>query len=175
MANNRKEYLSNYMKDNYTQVRITIRKDSEKDQELVNFLKTKDDKSAFLKKIIREEMAREERIQHCLRMAGMRPLEELIDEIPGCYDVDDVKRKLDQMDTSREILPLDWEGMAQTYASGSKKFLKAIARPDLDGTAEWFGIAYCGKYEAVMHCEGYDWDDEEQAFLGETAEIIGWR
>lgn len=174
MANSRNEYLKEYAK-NYTTARITFRKDSDAEMEILHYLKQKPDTSKFLKDLVRNEMEREARIERCLRLAGMRPLEELVGEIPGTYDVDDVKQKLDAMDSSREILPLDWNGMAQTWASGSPKFLKEIARPDFDGTAEWFGIAYCGKYEAVMHCEGYGWDDEEQMFLGESAEIIGWR
>lgn len=55
----RKKYLSDYMKSNYSQIRIVIRKDDPVDQEIVNFLKRKDDKSGYLKKIILAEMERE--------------------------------------------------------------------------------------------------------------------
>lgn len=55
----RKKYLNDYMKNNYSQIRITIRKDDPQDQEIVRFLNQKQDKSAFLKRIIQEEMERE--------------------------------------------------------------------------------------------------------------------
>lgn len=56
----RKKYLNDYMKNNYSQIRITIRKDDPQDQQIVRFLNQKPDKSAFLKRIIQEEMEREE-------------------------------------------------------------------------------------------------------------------
>lgn len=170
----RKEYLNNYAK-NYTTARITFRKDSVTDQEIMDYLDSKPNVSSYLKDIIRKEMERSAKEEKCLRLAGMRSLEELIDEIPGCYTIGDVQRKLDAMNTSREIMPLDWDGMAQNYVEGSPEFLQNIARPDLDGTAMWFGVARCGKYDAIMRIYGVDWDDEEQMFLNEGAEIIGWR
>ena len=169
----RKKYLSNYMKDNYSQIRIVIRKDDPTDQEIVNFLKQKDDKSGYLKKIILAEMEREKKIERCLSLAGCRPLEELIDEIPGCYTADDVREKLDRMDTCREVNWIDWDG--RNVLAGDIDDLRKIARPDIDGTAEWFGYRYCGENEAIVQITGYDWDDEEQTFLSMTDETIGWR
>ena len=55
----RKKYLRNYMKDNYSQIRITIRKDDPEDQKIADFLSQKKDKSGFLKKLILAEMERE--------------------------------------------------------------------------------------------------------------------
>lgn len=55
----RKKYLSDYMKSNYSQIRIVIRKDDPVDQEIVRYLNRKPDKSNFLKQMILAEMERE--------------------------------------------------------------------------------------------------------------------
>ena len=55
----RKKYLSDYMKSNYSQIRIVIRKDDPVDQEIVRYLNRKPDKSGFLKQMILAEMERE--------------------------------------------------------------------------------------------------------------------
>ena len=47
------------MKNNYSQIRIVVRKDDPVDQEIVKYLNRKPDKSNFLKQMILAEMERE--------------------------------------------------------------------------------------------------------------------
>lgn len=109
-----------------------------------------------------------------LGMAGVRPLGALIGVLPYCRTENDVIRKLDAMNTSREINWLDENGNT-VLAGDPKAFLAKVAQPDRNGSAEWYGVMDCGKYQAIMHCFGEDWSDDDQMFLEQTAEIIGWR
>lgn len=119
-------------------------------------------------------MMRNYTLDEISKATGMRPLKELIGVLPYCRTENDVIHKLDAMNTSREINRLDENGNT-VLAGDPKAFLAKVAQPDRNGSAEWFGVMDCGKYQAIMHCIGEDWSDDDQMFLEQTAEIIGWR
>lgn len=100
-----------------------------------------------------------------------KPLKELIGTLPGCFNETDVVRKLETMNTSREINWLDELG--GMVLPGDLQLLKRIAQPNIHGYYEWYGVMNCGMYQAVLYCTGDDWDDEI-GFANMGSEIIGW-
>lgn len=174
----RREYKREFVK-NYRYVRTHFRKGVESDEELYQYLESKENVSEYMKELIKEEMDRQKALDKMLQKIGCHPLEDLIQsedrkEFRNCYDVDDVIEKLDQMNTSRETHFFDKDGNDCQYYDGIE-FLKHVARPDMDGMAEWFGWNYCGPdLKAIVKITGYDWDDEEMTFTGMTEEIIGY-
>lgn len=174
-----KEYKREYVK-NYRYVKAHFRKGVESDERLFEYLQSKENVSEYLKDLVRVDFVKHQKEDEYLRKIGVHPLQDLIqsDEYPEfrhCYDERDVIAKLDQMNTSRETHYFDRYGKDFGTVYHSEDFLRRVARPDLDGYADWHGWLYCGpKLKAIVKVTGYDWSDEEQCFLGETEEIIGY-
>ena len=173
----RKKYLSNYMKDNYSQIRITIKKDDPVDQEIVRYLNRKPDKSGFLKQMILQEIERERKEEQAMTVHDKRTdvyhrdFEELIEIEKGVYSERDALELLDRLDTSRETtyrLPngigtQDWRDFIDPKAlhNGDELILT--------------GEQHCGnKYKLIeiVHLDKYDEESEE--FMEEWTEPIGW-
>lgn len=173
----RKKYLSDYMKSNYSQIRIVIRKDDPVDQEIVRYLNRKPDKSGFLKQMILQEIERERQEEQTMTVHDKRTdvyhrdFEELIELEKGVYSERDALELLDRLDTSRKttyrlsngIGTQDWRDFIDPKAlhNGDELILT--------------GEQHCGnKYKLIeiVHLDKYD--EEDQEFMEMWTEPIGW-
>lgn len=174
----RSEYKREFVK-NYNYVKMNLRKGLAYEDEIFEFLQTKENVSNYLKGLVQTDMAAQKEKDAYMRKIGWHPLEDLIQsedwkEFRHCYTIGDVQEKLDRMNTSRETHYFDKDGKDCGYYGGLE-FLQNVARPDINGCATWYGWEYCGpNLKSIVRCEGYDWNDEEQTFLGIGQEIIGY-